>query len=338
MKIVDELDQKLSTPSDRLINDLKKLSGDILILGAGGKMGPSLCMLAKRALSEAGSGNSVIGVSRFSDSESQEKLNSFGIETIEADLMNEEDLQALPDIKNVIYLVGNKFGTTGNEHITWALNSYLPGRVATKFKKSSIVAFSTGNVYPFVEIDSGGATEKDATGPVGEYAQSCLGRERVFEHFARINETPMLFFRLNYAIDMRYGVLLEVAKSVQNERPIDLSTGHVNVIWQGDANEIALRCLHHCSNPPEVLNVTGPETLSIRWLAEEFGKILDKTPQFTNSEKSTALLSNASKAHRLFGYPKVTLKEMIEWTAEWVQHDGATLDKPTHFQERKGAF
>lgn len=338
MKSVEELDQKLSEPSERLLKDISELDGDIIILGVGGKMGPSLAALAQRAVDQAGSDITIYGVSRFSNPEHREELEKKGITTIPADLMKEDELNALPDAKNVIYLVGTKFGTGGNECFTWVLNSYLPGRVAEKYPDSSIVAFSTGNVYPFTEVDKGGPTEEDPTGPVGEYAQSCLGRERVFEYFSRINETPLLIYRLNYAIDMRYGVLLEIAQAVDQGKPIDLRTGYVNVIWQGDANEIALRCFSHCTSPPNILNVTGPETISVRWLAEQFGDLLNKKPNFVNKEEPTALLSNAAKAVRLFGEPLVSLSQMIEWTAAWVKRQGETLGKPTHFQERKGAF
>lgn len=338
MKSVEELDQKLTEPSERLLNDISGLEGDILILGVGGKMGPSLAALAQRAIEQSGSDSKVIGVSRFSNPEHRKDLEKKGITTIQADLMKEDELDTLPDAKNLIYLVGTKFGTSGNECYTWALNSYLPGRVAEKYPDSSIVAFSTGNVYPFTEIEKGGPTEEDPTGPVGEYAQSCLGRERVCEYFSRTNTTPLVIFRLNYAIDMRYGVLLEIAQSVYHETPIDLKTGYVNIIWQGDANETALRCFDKCTSPPNILNVTGPEILSVRWLAEQFGKQLGKTPKFINEEETTALLSNASKAHRLFGKPLITVPQMIEWTAEWVKNEGKTLGKPTHFQERKGTF
>lgn len=235
-------------------------------------------------------------------------------------------------------MVGKKFGTSGQEHQTWAMNSYLPGRVAEKFKKSRIVVFSSGNIYPYVPVFSGGATEDTPPGPLGEYAQSCLGRERIFEHFSRKYEIPMLIYRLNYAVEMRYGNLLEIARSVYQKKTIDLKMGHMNIIWQGDANEIAIRSLLHCSTPPKILNVTGPETISIRWTAEEFGKIFGTEPLFENEEEPTALLNNASHSYQLFGYPSVSLMQMIEWTAEWVQLDGETLDKPTHFQVRSGNF
>lgn len=338
MKNLLELDQKLTQPSAALIDDIAKLEGDILILGAGGKMGPSLGILAKRAIDESGEKKEVICVSRYSDKDQKRELENKGIRVIEADLMSEEDLKSLPDVKNVIYMVGHKFGTAENQSLSWALNSYLPGRVASRYANSSIVVFSTGNVYPLMKVISGGATENDAVGPVGEYAQSCLGRERVFEYFSRKNRTPLLIYRLNYAIDLRYGILLEIAQSVYNDQPIDLRTGHVNVIWQGDANEMALRSLLHCSSPASVLNVTGPETVSVRWLASEFAKWFDKEPVFVNEEQPTALLSNASKSFKLFGYPSVSLQQMIEWTANWVSNDGKTIDKPTKFQEREGAF
>ena len=338
MKSTAELNKKLSEPSERLINDLSDMEGDILILGVAGKMGISLATLAKQAFRKSGSPGKVIGVSRFSNPKYRKELDDEGITTIKADLMDDRELQALPDAKYVIFLVGTKFGTRGNECYTWALNSYLPGRVADKYRRSSIVAFSTGNVYPFVDIKSGGPTEEDPTGPVGEYAQSCLGRERVFEYFSLTNKTPLLIYRLNYAIDMRYGVLLEVAQSVYEGRSIDVSTGYVNVIWQGDANEIALRSLKKCSSPANVLNVTGPEVVSVRWLAEQFGERFNRKPVIVNKEKPTALLSNASKSRRLFGDPLISLHQMIEWTAEWVKSGGETLGKPTHFQERKGAY
>lgn len=338
MKSIEELDRKLSTPSDALVQDVAAMEGDILILGAGGKMGPSLAALAKNAIDESGVSKEVICVSRFSDKDSQKQLDKCDIKTIAADLMNENELAALPVTENVIYMVGQKFGTSGNEALTWALNSYLPGRVAEKYKHSSIVVFSTGNVYPFVEISSGGATEDLVPDPVGEYAQSCLGRERVFEFFSKRNGTPILIYRLNYAIDMRYGVLLEIATAVQQEKPIDLSTGYVNVIWQGDANEIAIRCLHKCALPPVKLNITGPENVSIRRLAEEFGTHFKKDPVFVNKEKSTALLADASRCQKLFGPHRVSLKKMVKWTAEWVLNDGKTIKKPTHFQERAGKF
>jgi nucleoside-diphosphate-sugar epimerase len=329
---------ELLQPSDALVADLGDIYGDIMLLGVAGKMGPAMARVAKQAADKAGVKRRIIGVSRFSDAEKQAELEADGIETIKADLLNEAHLQGLPDAPNIIYLAGNKFGTTGKEAFTWAMNTYLPGRVAERFKHSRIVAFSTGNVYPFVPIDSGGPSEHHPVGPVGEYGQSCLGRERIFQYFSQLYNIPTLIYRLNYAIDFRYGVLLEIAKSVYEGRPVDLTTGCVNVIWQGDANEIAIRALKHCAVPAKILNVTGPETIAVRWLAEQFGLIFGRQPLFINEVQPTALLNNASEAHGLFGYPRVTLKQMIELTASWVKGGGKTLNKPTHFQERSGQF
>ena len=333
-----ELEKQLSEPSERLIRDIAEIKGDIMILGLGGKMGPTLAKLAKNAIDAAGISKKVMGASRFSDEVLYQELTDFGIECIKTDLLNDQSLMQLPDVENIIYMAGNKFGTSGNEHFTWAMNAYLPGRVSEKYKNSNIVVFSTGNVYPFMPIDSGGATENTKPSPVGEYAQSCLGRERVFEHFAIKNGTKMLLYRLNYALDLRYGVLLEVAKAVNDEKAIDLSMGYANVIWQGDANEYAIRSLLHCESPAKKLNVTGPETLAIRWLANEFGNLLDKTPVFVNEPAESALLNNSNQAFEQFGLPLVKLEDMIQWTAEWIQLGGKQLNKPTHFQERKGDF
>jgi len=338
MKTLEQLEELMTRPSAQLIEDMKSIDGDLLILGVGGKMGPTLAKMAKRAIHEAGGTKKVIGASRFSSGTLKLELEECGIETVAVDLLKDEELQALPDVENVILMAGNKFGTSGNEHFTWAMNAYLPGRIAEKFKNSRIVAFSSGNIYPLTNVVNGNCSEDTIPGPIGEYAQSCLGRERVLMNFAVTNETPMLLFRLNYAIDLRYGVLLEIAKQVLAGKPIDLTMGSVNVIWQGDANEYALRSLLHCQTPPVILNVTGPETLSVRWLAEEFGKRFEKTPQFVNEEQQTSLLNNASKSHKLFGYPKVTIQQMLDMTAEWLMNNGDTYNKPTHFQERKGAF
>jgi nucleoside-diphosphate-sugar epimerase len=338
MSELEKVEKDLLRPSDALIQYMYELEGDIILLGVGGKMGPSMAILAKQAVDLAGVTKRIMGVSRFSNAALQSQLENEGIETYAADLLNEEDLAALPAAANVVYLAGTKFGTTGNEPFTWAMNAYLPGRVAEKYKHSRIIAFSTGNVYPFTPVHAGGASEDHPVGPVGEYGQSCLGRERIFQYFSEQYSIPTLIYRLNYAIDLRYGVLLEVARSVAEQRPIDLSMGNVNVIWQGDANEIAIRAFRHCDVPARILNVTGPETVSIKWLAEQFGLLFGKTPVFVNEPQPTALLSNASQAHSLFGYPKVPLRKMIELIAGWVQLGGKTLNKPTHFGERNGKF
>ncbi|MBS4220211.1 NAD(P)-dependent oxidoreductase [Bacillus sp. FJAT-49711] len=338
MKTIAELEKFMSKPSMKLIEQIGVLDGDILILGVGGKMGPTLAKMAKRAINAAGVEKKVIGVSRFSSGTLKQELEDYGIETIALDLLDEGAIEALPNVKNIIYMAGNKFGTHGNEHFTWAMNAYLPGKVAEKFIDSRIVVFSSGNVYPLTKVGSTNCSEEVLPQPIGEYAQSCLGRERVFTYFSHKNKTPILIYRLNYAIDLRYGVLLEIAKHVFDGNPIDLTMGSVNVIWQGDANDYALRSLLHCESPPKILNITGPETISVRWLAKEFGKQFKKDVHFINEEQPTALLNNASEAHKLFGYPKVTLNEMIELVSDWVKADGETLNKPTHFQEREGVF
>lgn len=338
MENLEQIYKKMIEPSDDLISDMARLEGDVLILGSGGKMGPALAKLAKLAVDKAGVNKTIIGVSRFSEPGLKEELNQSGIETISADLLEDDQLQVLPNVRNILYLAGTKFGTSGNESLTWAMNSYLPGRVAQKYKNSRIVVFSTGNVYPLTPTDQGGANEDCIPSPVGEYAQSCLGRERLFQYYSAKNNTPVLIYRLNYANDVSYGVLMDIAKAVCQEKPIDLRMGNVNVIWQGDANAMALRALHHCDVPAKVLNITGPETVSVRWIAEQFGKLLNKSPRFEGEENSTALLSNAAESFRLFGYPRVPLKNMLALMAAWVKQGGKTINKPTHFQEREGRF
>ena len=338
IKTEAQLESYLSTPTDEVIAAVAALEGDILILGVGGKMGPTLAKQAKRAIDHAGIAKKVIGVSRFSTPGVQEGLHETGIETITADLLSENCLQNLPDIQNVILMAGRKFGSTGNESLTWAMNSYMPGRVAEKFRTSRLVVFSTGNVYPLTPVSHGGATESSPVAPIGEYAQSCLSRERICTYFSSRFGTPMAILRLNYAIDLRYGILLDIAEKVYAEKVISLQMGSVNVIWQGDANAIALRAFAHCQSPPLVLNVTGPETVSIRYLASCFSTLFNKPPRFEGEETATALLSNASRCHQLFGYPRISLGQMIEWVAEWVRIGGTTLRKPTHFEVRDGKF
>lgn len=330
--------QEYLKPSSQLLNDIIKIDGDILILGAGGKMGPAMAKLAKEAINETNIQKQIIAVSRFSDPDVWNDLNKCGITTIKADLLNEDDLKKLPDTPNVIYLAGHKFGTTGNESYTWAMNTFLPGMIAERFKRSNIVVFSSGNVYPLSPVTSGGMTEDMPASPIGEYAQSCLGRERIFQYFSKKYNTPILIYRLNYANDVSYGVLLEIARSVYGEKEIDLTMGNVNVIWQGDANEIAIRSLLHCSVPGKIINVTGPETISVRWIAEEFGRVFNKTPKFVGVEEPNALLSNAAECFRLFGYPNISLKQMMELIGYWIIEGGKMKEKPTHFQEREGKF
>jgi nucleoside-diphosphate-sugar epimerase len=335
---IRSLYEKLLEPSQPLIESIAALEGDIIILGVGGKMGPSLAKLAKQAVNIAGINKRVIGVARFSEPGLEEELQQHGILTHQADLLDDRELQRLPDTQNVLYLAGTKFGTTGKESFTWAMNSYLPGRVAEKYQKSRIVVFSTGNVYPLMPVQSDGASESQHTQPVGEYAQSCLGRERVFQYFSQKHQTPILIYRLNYANDVTYGVLSDIALAVKNQQPVDLRMGYVNIIWQQEANEIALRSLHHCSVPAKILNVAGLEKLSVRQLATEFGKVFGKEPVFINQEQETALLSDASESRRLFGDPTVSVQQMIQVIAGWITEGGKLLNKPTHFQEREGKF
>ncbi len=334
-----QLDDVLTEPTPEAVRALAEAEGDLLILGIGGKMGPTLGRLAARAIAAGGLHKRVIGVSRFSSREAERQLREAGVETISRDLLADGALESLPDAANVIFMAGRKFGSTGAESLTWAMNAYLPALVARRYRDSRIVAFSTGNVYPLVPVTSGGASESHPVGPVGEYAQSCLGRERLLEHFSRQHGTPMTIVRLNYAIDLRYGVLLDVATKVWAGEPVDVTMGNANAIWQGDANLVVLRCLGICASPPTVVNVTGPETISIRHLANRFAELFGRgAPALVGEESPTALLSNASRAHALFGYPRVSLDRMVRWVAHWVAIGGSTLNKPTHFETRDGRF
>lgn len=333
-----QLEDLLSQPSLADARAMAEMEGDLLILGVAGKMGPSLAKRARRACELAKFPKRIIGVARFSDPAVKKTLQDAGIETVNADLLEPGVLATLPDAPNVLYMAARKFGSTGNEHLTWAMNTLLPALVADRYAASRIVAFSTGNVYPLVPIGQGGATEDMFPEPVGEYAQSALGRERIFEFFSHRNHTRALLLRLNYAIDLRYGVLLDIGEKVFERRPVDLTMGHVNVIWQGDANSIALRSFGLCQSPPAVLNVTGPETVPVRWIARKFGERFGIEPLLQGTEAGTALLSNAGRCHKMFGYPSVTVEQLIEWVADWVGMGGATLAKPTHFETRDGRF
>lgn len=333
-----QLEELLSEPYPEDVEFARQLEGDIMVLGAGGKMGPTLIRRILRANEEANADTTVYAVSRYSDSSLEEKLQSWGAETIRADLLEDGVLDSLPDCENIIYMVGMKFGTTGREPKTWAINSYLPGRVASRFDDSRITALSTGNVYPPVPVDSGGSVETDETGPVGEYAQSCLGRERVFQHFSKENETPTCLLRLNYAVELRYGVLLDLAKRVYAEDPVPLEMGHVNVIWQGDANSACFRSLGLADSPADILNVTGVNILSVRNLAKQFADEFGCEVTFEGEEQQTALLNDASRSHELFEEPRMSIDDIVAYVASWVEQNGTTLGKPTKFHVRDGEF
>ncbi|MBI3682298.1 MAG: NAD-dependent epimerase/dehydratase family protein [Acidobacteria bacterium] len=333
-----ELDELLSRPAKADAELMARLEGPLVILGAGGKMGPTLARRAARSAAEAGVSRRVIAVSRYSSDETRQKLEEWGVETASADLMDRGQLACLPDAGNVIYLAARKFGSTGAEHLTWGMNAWLPGLVAERYRSARIVAMSSGNIYPLVPVSSGGASESMPLDPVGEYGQSVLARERILEFFSIRYGTPVTLVRLNYAVELRYGVLLDIGSAVFERRPVDLSMSNVNVIWQGDANSVILRSLELCASPPAALNLTGPETLSVRWIAWRFGSHFGVEPLFQGVEAGTALLNNAAKCHRLFGYPSVAPEQLIEWTAQWIGMGGSTLGKPTKFAVRDGRF
>jgi nucleoside-diphosphate-sugar epimerase len=331
---IEALDELLCRPSQALIDDLARIDGDIMILGVAGKMGPTLAGLAKAALPA----RRVIGVARFSDPSVKIWLEARGIETINCDLLDEAAINALPRAQNIVFMAGRKFGAEGDLSLTWAMNAHVPALVAQAFAGSRIVAFSTGCVYPFVPVDGKGADEALAPNPPGEYAQSCVGRERMFEYFSRKFSTPGRLFRLNYAIDMRYGVLHDIASKVLQGKPIDVSLGHVNFIWQGDASAQALRCLAHCDTPTSPINVSGHEILSVRDLAAKLGARLGREPIIVGKEEPTAWLTDTSQATKLFGLPIVDTAQLIAWTADWVARSMPSLGKPTKYEVRDGRY
>ncbi len=341
MKLIDteeQLEDVLSTPGPALCEMMRRLRGDIMVLGAGGKMGPSLVRLARRAGDEVGVRRRVIAASIFDSDQLRVDLERAGVETISCDLLDPRQIATIPQCENIIYMAGRKFGSTDRPDLTWAINVLLPAAVLRHFRDSRIVAFSSGNIYPFVTVASGGSRETDEVAPVGEYAQTCLGRERVFEYYSREFGTSILLFRLNYAVDLRYGVLVDIATRVYHGQPVQLQVGHFNTLWQGDANSYALRCLEICEAPPRMLNVTGPEIVSVRKAALFFAERFHREARFEGEESETALLSNASTCHALFGPPSVRLEQLQEWVAHWVQIGGASLNKPTHFEVKNGRY
>lgn len=335
---VADLEDRLSRPTPALVEAMARVDGDVLVLGAAGKMGPTLARMARRGFDHAGVRRRVIGVSRFSEPGLQARLESWGVQTVACDLLDPAQLAQLPDIPNVVFMAGMKFGSTGSEALTWAMNAHLPALVAQKFRQARIVAFGSGNVYGLSPIALGGSLESDRLNPVGEYAMSCVGRERMFEHFSRVHGTKVTLVRLNYACELRYGVLVDLARKVWEGRSVDLSMGAFNAIWQADANAAALRSFEDAASPPLVLNVAGPEMLSVRRVCQQFGDLFGKPVTFEGSESPDALLSNGERAHALYGYPEVSAGRLIQWVADWVSRGGALSNKPTHFEARDGRF
>ena len=333
-----QLEELLSRPSTEVVDLFKTLEGDVIFLGIAGKIGPSIARMAKRASEQAGVSKRIIGVSRFSKEQEQKDIERYGIETVRGDLLDPDFINGLPKVENVIFLAGMKFGSEDNLSQTWAMNTYVPALVASHFKHSKIVAFSTGCVYPLVTVESGGSRESHRPVAIGEYAQSCLGRERMFEYGSFKNGTPVSLIRLNYAVEMRYGVLADIAIKVKNEEPIDLSMGYINVIWQGEMNAMVLRALSQCSSPAKIINLTGPEILSVRHVALEFGELFGKTPKLTGEEAQTALLSNAEFSYNLFGKPEVSPEQIIQWIAYWISRGNRLLNKQTHYEVRDGKY
>ena len=339
IQTIAELEDALSRPTPGVLETLRRIPGDVMVLGAGGKMGPTLARMVRRGFDAIGdSSRRVLAVSRFSSVAAARSLQEAGVETIACDLTDRDAIQNLPDAPNVISLVGQKFGTSDAPELTWITNTLVPALVAQRYATSRIVALSTGCVYPLVATDGPGSSENDPLLPPGEYANSCVGRERVFEYYAKRHGTPMVFVRLCYAIDLRYGVLLDLAQRVFHGQPIDLSMGATHVIWQGDANARIIQCLDHTATPPVAVNVTGLERLSICALAARLGQLLGRDAQFEGTEAATAWLWNAQRSYDWFGPPTVPIEEMLQATADWVRHGGETLNLPTHFEVRDGTF
>lgn len=335
---VDHLEDLLSEPTHAVVETMRHIEGDVIVLGVAGKMGPTLARMARRATDAAGVQRRIIGVSRFGSPDQEDALRRHGIETIRCDLLDEAAIGRLPDAPNVIFMAGRKFGSTGDEPLTWAMNTFLPSLICRRYRHSRIVAFSTGNVYGLRRAGTGGSVETDAPQPVGEYAMSCLGRERMFEYFSRALGIPTVLVRLNYAAEMRYGVVADLARRVLANEPIDVTMGYFNVIWQGDANAVALALLNHAAIPARIVNIAGSEELRVRETCETLGRLMDRRVAVEGREAPDALLSDGSLARALCGEPRVDARQLIAWTADWVRRGGPSLDKPTHFDSRDGRF
>jgi len=330
--------EHLSTPDEGVVKTMANLSGDLLLLGAAGKIGHPLALMARRALQEAGSKHKVIAVSRFSSPDSRKQFEDDGITTIQCDMTDTTAVRKLPDASDVIYLVGQKFGTAaGNESTTWVMNAYVPGIVAERWKDSRIAAYSSGNVYAYVAADSNGPQEDGKLGPIGEYAQSVIGRERVFEYFSRQNGTPLTTIRLNYAQEPRYGVLVDIGVQVLEGKTIDVTQGHANVVWAGDCNRVTLRCLDIAASPPRILNLAGPK-VTVREIATKFGERFGKKPTFKGTESPMSMLNNGKFCWETFGAPQFGVDDMVEYIASWLEAGNGTWNKPTHFEVRDGKF
>ena len=333
-----ELEETLARPSDADIEFARRLDGDVLIVGAGGKMGPSLARRVQRALARGGRPHRVMAASRFSSPDVRGRLEADDIQTVACDLLDPAQIAALPRAPNVLFLAGRKFGTLDRTDLTWVINTVVPAHIAEHFARSRLVVFSTGNVYPLVPVDGPASREKDPPAPVGEYAQSCLGRERVVEFVSHERRMEALIYRLNYAVDLRYGTLVDIARKVFAGEPVDLTVGYFNAIWQGDANSYALRSLDLCASPAAILNVTGRERISVREMARWYGSQFGREPRFQGGEGPVALLSDASKCLARLGEPEVPLTLLQQWVAHWVETGGASLNKPTHFEVTDGRY
>ena len=334
----DQLDELLTRPSSRLCEFIKRVSNPLVILGAGGKMGPSLAVLAKRAAQAARHSLDVVAVSRFSDARARRWLEDRQVKTQSCDLFDNDALERLPESGNVIHLVGLKFGTAQNPAATWAVNTVVPTQVAERYPEARIVALSTGNVYPLGDVARGGSLETDPLTPLGEYANAAVARERIFEFHSRRRGTPITLLRLLYAVELRYGVLVDIARKVGFNEPIELSNGCFNWIWQGDANEMSIRALDLAESPPSVWNLCRPEVYSVRDVAFRLGQLLEREPRFAGTEAHTALLANSARLCHQLGEPSLGLETVLRWIAHWVRNEGRNLGKPTHFEVRDGQY